>query len=168
MIQGRIVGGSDASRGSWRWITVFGKIGCSGSVIHPNFVLTAGHCCSPSLSRRKLTFWIKDYNLNDFNSIAERLIPDEIIRHPAYAEQGAFSIRNDLCLIYLSRVIEFDQNVQPVCLPTAKSEVEAGKTCYVAGWGLRQEDNFSSIASILQDAPVPILRKDLKLCENQN
>lgn len=101
-MQGRIIGGANAERGSWRWITVFGKIGCSGSVIHPNFVLTAGHCCSPSLSTQKLTFWIGDYDLNDFNSPAKRIYPDEIIRHPDYYETGLYSITNDICLIYSS------------------------------------------------------------------
>ena len=40
----RIVGGHAADPYTWQWIVHF-KIGCGGSIIHPNFVVTAGHCC---------------------------------------------------------------------------------------------------------------------------
>lgn len=39
-------------------------------------------------------------------------------------------------------------------------------TCYVAGWGLREENNFNSIATILQDTPVSII--SYSICESSS
>jgi len=44
----RIVGGEDATPRTWRWIVKFNRIGCSGTIVHPNFVVTAAHCCAMS------------------------------------------------------------------------------------------------------------------------
>ena len=41
----RIVGGSNAVKKTWRWLVHLPKAQCGGSIIHPHFVLTAGHCC---------------------------------------------------------------------------------------------------------------------------
>ena len=40
----RVVGGVDAGINTWKWIVKI-DIGCGGSIIHPNWILTAGHCC---------------------------------------------------------------------------------------------------------------------------
>ena len=41
----RIVNGSPAQAYSWPWIVHFDKIGCGGTIIDRNWVLTAAHCC---------------------------------------------------------------------------------------------------------------------------
>ena len=46
----RIVGGTDAQRGSWPWQVLFGFDGhqgpvwCGGSILTPYWVVTAAHC----------------------------------------------------------------------------------------------------------------------------
>jgi len=97
----------------------------------------------------------------DFGSEAERVLPDEIIRHPKYFESGTYSISNDICLIYFASPILYDDLVQPICLPVSQSPEPTGKTCYIAGWGLKEESRFSSIATVLQDAPVPIINNHI-------
>ena len=42
---GRIVGGSNAAKKTWRWLIQLPNVQCGGSIIHPHFVLTAAHCC---------------------------------------------------------------------------------------------------------------------------
>lgn len=47
MTNNRIVGGSDASPGSWPWqvsLNEFGASRCGGSLITKDWVLTAAHC----------------------------------------------------------------------------------------------------------------------------
>ena len=44
----RIVGGSEATPKTWRWLVHLPHVKCSGSIIHPNFVVTAAHCCKSS------------------------------------------------------------------------------------------------------------------------
>lgn len=42
----KIIGGQDASPGSWPWLTFFqiGSFLCGGSLINNQWVLTAAHC----------------------------------------------------------------------------------------------------------------------------
>ena len=43
---------------------------------------------------------------------------------------------NDICLLFLSRPIEWNQAVAPACLPEPNDEPVEGERCFTAGWGL--------------------------------
>ena len=51
---------SNSDSYTWSWIVDF-RIGCGGSIIHPNFILTAGHCCF-SQNKQYFRFTYKEYN----------------------------------------------------------------------------------------------------------
>ena len=40
-----------------------------------------------------------------------------------------------MAIIKLSEDIEFNNNVQPACLPEVDTVYEPGKKCFISGWG---------------------------------
>ena len=44
---GRIVNGVEAKRGAWPWMVrmMFGPFTCGGTLVKPNLLITAAHCC---------------------------------------------------------------------------------------------------------------------------
>jgi len=104
----------------------------------------------------------------------------EIIQHPDY--DRTVTVMNDICLLKLSSNVQYNQHVQPACLPRQGAALTDDKVlseeekldlvnfpirddgkqtqkinCFVAGWGYRQENKWTSLPDILQDAQVHIL-----------
>ena len=107
----------------------------------------------------------------------------EIIQHPEY--DRTVTVMNDICLLKLSSNVQYNQHVQPACLPRQGAALtddrvlseeekldlvnfplrEDGKQtqkidCFVAGWGYRQENKWTSLPDILQ---VKIIQKISKI-----
>ena len=78
----------------------------------------------------------------------------EILHYPSYvsSRQG-----DDIALIRIHSDIEWNDFVQPVCLPADKSSLFSGATATVAGWGLKGDGH---LANELQKVDVPILAND--------
>lgn len=94
----RIVGGYPASKGAYPWYTVGLDIGlCGGSLIHPEFVLTAAHC-GKAFSGGKLTIGPKNFLGRKGLDIVEirQLLP-----HPMFNING--TTHNDIMLVQLAR-----------------------------------------------------------------
>ena len=69
---------------------------------------------------------------------------DKIILHPNY-NPSVTNLDYDVALIKLKEPITFNNDVRPVCLPTA--DFEPGTNCYVTGWGDTREGG--NIAQVL-------------------
>lgn len=152
---GRIVGGYQAERHAWPFIVKI-RIGCGGSIVSNNWIVTAAHCCRVSNIRfLDVTVGEYDRGANDVGARTYRVKNKTI--HPQFVQT---TLKNDICLLELEESITFSSVAQPVCFPEKGSRIDnvklgEGPICYVAGWGRIGEQ--LGTARILQETQVPIV-----------
>ncbi|XP_076437168.1 uncharacterized protein LOC143276510 [Babylonia areolata] len=147
----RIVGGSEARRGSFPWMVMLvmdtdtqnGTFYCGGSILDRWTVITAGHC----LADEAKDFWtdMVDTQTHRITVIAgkhesntsisysqEQRIPAQTAYiHPDFAQTPR--LVNDIAVIRLSRPLDFNSRVAPICLPANTDPLPP--VCVTAGWG---------------------------------
>jgi len=155
-----VVGGHDARPGAWPWQASLQLTDdrnlhfCGGSLIHPEWILTAAHCVDGK-STGEIRVVLGEQNLGINEGTEQIISPAQIIVHEQY-KQGGW-MHNDVALIKLSRPAELNQRVNLVCLPSP-GEDEQGNECFISGWGYtRKTSEVTGIApKILQEVSGPI------------
>jgi len=161
-----IIGGEQAQPGEFPWIVRFlsydtlGSLNCAGSIIHPEWILTAGHCAGTVY---QVTAGAHDLRLGgDTNRVV--LSVDRVIRHHLYND---YSLDNDIALLHLSQPVALNDRIQVLPLissPTDDSLLESGKMSTVAGWGYVTENGPS--VSILRKVDLPLINNTV--CQDAN
>uniref|UniRef100_A0A8C3N747 Uncharacterized protein n=1 Tax=Geospiza parvula TaxID=87175 RepID=A0A8C3N747_GEOPR len=112
-LNSRVVGGEDAVAHSWPWqISLqYSRSGswshyCGGTLIAPQWVLTAAHCISSSLTYRVVL-----------------------------GKQDLSEAGNDIALIKLAEEVQETDTIRTSCLPAAGKILSNNYPCYVTGWG---------------------------------
>lgn len=136
----RVVAGKLAKRGHHPWqasIRVNGLRGgssheCGATVITARHIVTAGHC----VSKYGSSFYsvrVGDH-MTDIADPGEREIPVKRLHiHPEFRK--LHTSNNDIAIVELQQPIEFNQMVQPICLPSAGAMYREGAQCAISGWG---------------------------------
>ncbi|KAG8129398.1 hypothetical protein E2320_016130, partial [Naja naja] len=141
----RIVGGLDAQLGGWPWqvsleLYHFGKgflHVCGGSLINHNSVLTAAHCI------KEWTYTPRPYQKE----------PDQGYHYaPGF---NKITYENDIVLFKLMESIQFNQFIQPICIPDVPVALNDEMPCFITGWGQTTEKERAR--DILQEAQVNII-----------
>lgn len=124
----RILGGNATDQGEFPDCVAVGSNDqwcCTGTLIAPQLVITAGHCYPRCVSR---IFVGLDVDQPDSGKIVK---VRTAIRHPGYVEVGTDLIKNDLTLLILETAVE---NVVPRKIATA-AVINSAAWCRAVGFG---------------------------------
>ncbi|XP_041363914.1 serine protease 33-like isoform X1 [Gigantopelta aegis] len=146
----RIVGGAPLEVGQWPWLVSLHfrqdhpftnrtrlRHLCTGSLIHPRWVLTAGHCFDgnewPTLNNSRNWVVVLGEHNQYRREVGEQRI--RIRRYFVHPEYSARPLLRDFTLIKLKRRARLTPTVQPIGLDSQGRCDNVGTEVAVAGWG---------------------------------
>ena len=126
---------------------------CGGAVYDKYHIITAAHCIKKSTTTNQITLVFADWNnkANDEGQYSRKVA--KITKHPRAFRSF---MANDIAILELTEPLEFNDKVQPICIPTGP--VNGGEKATVMGWGYTYNTNDKKF---LIQADVPIVSKSL-------
>ncbi|KAA8589357.1 hypothetical protein FQN60_012722 [Etheostoma spectabile] len=153
----RVVNGEDAQPYSWPWQISLQYLSgstyhhtCGGTLLAPNWVMTAGHC----IGSRTYRVVLGDYDLTKEESYEQIRGVETIVVHPGW-NSNCLSCGNDIAMIKLASPAVVNDKVQPSCVPPSGEIAPHNDPCYITGWGRLYSGG--PIASKLQQALLPVV-----------
>ncbi|XP_035241174.1 transmembrane protease serine 13a [Anguilla anguilla] len=136
----RIIGGDVAQAGEWPWQVSLHYLGahvCGGSLVAPDFVVTAAHCFPRSTPSGSAAANWKVY----VGNFSQDDLPDPYYVETVILNENYNSKTNDqdIALLKLTRPVAFSSTIQPVCLPAFNQKFSSRALCWTTGYGTTEE-----------------------------
>ena len=150
-----IINGGSASTSEYPWMAAlvyrgrdaYSGLHCGGTLIHPNWVLTAAHCVGSS----PVDVVLGSDSLTNLASGSERIAVVQKIRHSQY---NPLTYENDVALYRL----ETSSSMEPASIDWS-DRGQAGVNSLVIGWGSIDPEG-ENISTTLQQVSLPIVSND--------
>lgn len=149
----RVVNGEDASPHSWPWQVSLRKDGyhiCGGSLIRPNWIVTAAHCVHKDPNPMMYRVVVGAHRRLGIAAVEQHFRVKAINEHSGFDNEN---LKHDIAVIELRGSAKISDKVSTVCLPTKRPR--PGTKCYVTGWGLLY--GKGPVADTLQQGELPIV-----------
>lgn len=154
----RVVGGTEAVNKAWPWqvsLQIVRQHICGGSIISPDWILSAAHCFQGSNSNpSRWRVLSGDVSLRRLSYSGGSIVV-KIINHENF---DTASNDNDIALLKLRRPLEFSRLVMPVCLPNVGVDLSAERQAWITGWGALRSSGPGP--DILNQAQVTIYSRE--------
>ncbi|MCL4142265.1 UNVERIFIED_CONTAM: hypothetical protein GTU68_042330 [Idotea baltica] len=160
----RIIGGQETDINEYPWQ---GRLGirkgqfyylCSGTLISPEWLVSAAHCTQDPDSIRVI---LGDHSINTNEQQSQTIEVIQIINHPDYSKNR---IDNDISLLKLSSPVTYNQAISSICLPFNYETFEiSGEIGTVTGWG---KTSSGSTSNVLME--VEVLLSSTEKCRTES
>ncbi|XP_059149265.1 coagulation factor X-like [Physella acuta] len=139
----KVFGGHDADHGSIPWqanLMLNEEQFCGGTILSEYWVLTAAHCYNKYANYKVVVGDIDQLKDEDED---EKFKVEKFIKHKDYflniSDGNVVKIINDIALIKIKpkygRGFQFNDYIQPACLPDSDAKPEPHQKYIASGWG---------------------------------
>ncbi|XP_066134143.1 neutrophil elastase-like [Saccopteryx bilineata] len=128
-----IVGGRQAQPHAWPFMVSLQQRGshfCGGTLVAPNFVMSAAHCVD-SINFRRVQVVLGAHNLRQQEPTRQLFGVQQVFTNGFDSQ----TLRNDIAILQLNGSATINTNVQVARLPEQDQGVGNGVRCLAMGWG---------------------------------